>query len=272
MDVVNQDSHPDEEVYVNVISDNSDSNFIPTSSKTRIRPKNKQNPRCVKKVTTSSITGHNLIKSCTIIKNAVNDVSYSENASFITEDNSVEKPKLTVFGDSMIRNTGEILTKNLPNMDTIVLSHPGLKIHQATQQVEHIFQRHTKKDIIVLQVGSNDVPYEDTKAILNKYNHLISTVRSNAPDSKLLIMAVPYRLGTDSVSLNKKVDMLNIQLQQQCAKEKLLFYVDANPQLAASNYHTDGLHYISFNGRLFYSSNYIAHSANFHPIRITENL
>ena len=159
-------------------------------------------------------------------------------------------------------------------MDTIVLSHSGLKIHQATQQVEHIFQRHTKKDIIVLQVGSNDVPYEDTKDILNKYNHLISTVRSNAPDSKLLIMAVPYRLGTDNGSLNKKVDMLNNQLQQQCAKEKLLFYVDANPQLAVSNYHTDGLHF-SFNGRLFYSkflSNYIAHSANFHPIRISENI
>ena len=182
VDVVNQDSHPSEEVYVNVISDNSDSHKSPTSSKTRIRPKNKQNRRRGKKGTTSSITGHNLIKSCTIINHDVNDVSYSENASIITEDNSVEKPKLTVFGDSIIRNTGGILTKNLPNMDTIVLSHSGLKIYQATQQVEHIFQRHTKKDIIVLQVGSNDVPYEDTKDILNKYNHLISTVRSNAPD------------------------------------------------------------------------------------------
>ena len=60
VDVVNQDSHPSEEVYVNVISDNSDSHKSPTSSKTRIRPK--QNCRRGKKGTTSSITGHNLIK------------------------------------------------------------------------------------------------------------------------------------------------------------------------------------------------------------------
>ena len=192
----------------------------------------------------------------------------------IHKSNLSKKPKVTLFGDSMIRNVGDTLSKNLPHMETIVLSHSGLRIHQATKQAQNIFQNHTNKDLIVLQVGANDLTCCDGEDITNKYNTLIDAIKSCTNDSKILILAIPHRITHGCSLLNDKADYVNSRLKQRCAKDKLLCYVDANPEPVNSNYRGDGMHF-NYTGRLFFSrfiTKYIAHSSNFQIYRLTKHL
>ena len=50
-----------------------------------------------------------------------------------------KKPKLTVLGNSIVRNTGPVLSAALPNFDTMVYSTSGLGLQQAKEQAGRIF-------------------------------------------------------------------------------------------------------------------------------------
>ena len=93
------------------------------------------------------LTKHQLIKSTP-------ERAGSNKASLITQKVHSQKPKLTIFGDSIIPNTGPKISSLLPHLDTSVYSTSGLKIHQATKQIMKIYEDHGIDDTAVLQVGT----------------------------------------------------------------------------------------------------------------------
>ena len=77
------------------------------------------------------------IKETSVIK-PTPEIAGSNKSSLITQTAHSQKPKLTIFGDLIIRDTGPKISSHLPHLDTSVYSTSGLKIHQATKQIVKI--------------------------------------------------------------------------------------------------------------------------------------
>ena len=123
-----------------------------------------------------------------------------------------------------------------------------------------MFASHTKNDIAVLQVGTSDVENSSVEQLCENYNKLIDSVAETAPESKILVTAVPQRMPLDSRSsaLNKKTDQLNVHLRDKCSLTNQAIFIDASPPLQKLNYRADGYHF-SYKGLSFfarYVSNY----------------
>ena len=93
----------------------------------------------------------------------------------------------------------------------------------------------------------------------------------SAPESKIVVSAIPRMISENRSFLNEKVNAVNEHLRSKCAKSSRLCFIDANPPLVKSNYKEDGYHFnnrgISFYSR--YISNYISHGLNF-PLEATQ--
>ena len=176
-----------------------------------------------------------------------------------------KKPKLTVLGNSIVRNTGPVLSAALPNFDTMVYSTSGLGLQQAKGQAVRIFSEHNASDFALLQVGTCDANLLSKDELISKYVSFIDSVRHTAPKTKIIIAAVPHRLGSFNKATNAKTDFLNEHLRSLCEEDDGLLFLDANPPRTSAYYHSDGLHF-NFNGSSFfghYISKYLLLSSNF---------
>ena len=73
------------------------------------------------------------------------------------KQNENTKPKVTLLGGSMVRNSGTIISANMGGVESTVYSVSGLTISKGTDVAKNVFASHTKNDIAVLQVGTSDV-------------------------------------------------------------------------------------------------------------------
>ena len=146
------------------------------------------------------------------------------------------KPKLTVLGNSMVRNTGPIISDSYKEADSTVYSISGLSIDKASQMAKNIFSNHSENDVAVLQVGTCDVENENIANLITKYDKLINSVSSSAPSSRIVVTAVPLRVSADSSAINEKTRKLNNHLRSVCSKDKKLTFLDANPPVPVVKY------------------------------------
>ena len=81
-----------------------------------------------------------------------------------------EKPKITVLGGSMVRNSGPVISSVLKptEYNSIVYSLSGLTIKEASKKAPSIFQEHTDSDIPILQVGTSDLEKHSSVALVNQ--------------------------------------------------------------------------------------------------------
>ena len=93
---------------------------------------------------------------------------------------------------------------------------------------QDIFTGHSAQDTVLLQVGTCDVINSSTDQLVSKYTELIQSVKQAAPESKLIITAVPHRVSVGSTSINQKTDDLNLHLRSRCTTDKKMFFSDAN--------------------------------------------
>ena len=222
-------------------------------------------------------------EECTHLRSLINEKSNSSNPICRTEVNSTipptkpipaprkrplkneTKPKITILGSSMVRNTGPHISENLKEKNTCVYAISGLTISDANAKTSAIFAQHDKDDIAVLQVGTNDLPICEAEELITKYDNLINEVKLVAPDSKLVVTAVADRIYPGSATINQKSHLLNKHLRNRCLRDKNLVFIDANPELLIKNYRYDGTHF-NYNGTKFFAnflSSYLNHSENF---------
>ena len=96
-----------------------------------------------------------------------------------------KKPKITMLGSSMVRNTGPMLSSKFTNKNTMVYSVSGLSIDGATQMVSTTFSDFQNSDVGVLQVGTNDLESNSSEKLSQIDDHLIDTVKSSG--NKLML-------------------------------------------------------------------------------------
>ena len=183
------------------------------------------------------------------------------------------KNKVTVLGNSMVRECGTTLSQQLKTKDTMVYSVSGLSIEGAAEMTTDTFRGHKKGDIAVLQVGTADLPNYKLNELESKYTQLVAKVQTVAPECKLIINAVPSRLSRrpEASDCNIRAEQLNHFLRQMCQSDDNLIFVDPNPELSDFYYKRDGLHF-NRRGIEYFSkflTGYVSHPENF---LITNNL
>ena len=184
------------------------------------------------------------------------------------------KPKLTLLGTSMARQSGPTIANILSNMDTCVYSISGLSLAEAANTATDVFRGHSQKDIAVLQVGTADLNELSVGQLTEGYDRLIETVEAVAPSTKIAVTAVPRRLsGHLKNNNNKKANMLNNHLRSKCLKSNNLIFIDAAPEPIQSFYKYDGLHFNQSGTSYFarYLSQYIKLMLNFPLKESVEN-
>ena len=160
-----------------------------------------------------------------------------------TSQSSIRKPKLTIIGDSMVRSTGKQISTALPGTVTFVYSISGLTVNNAKHVAPQLVKDHSNSDTVILNLGTNDVKFNDHLDIASDYSSLLDKVKSAAPGCKIAISAVPYRTGKEGPSLNYKIDNLNKALRLLCARDAHIMFINANPDASERNYKRDGLHF-----------------------------
>ena len=160
------------------------------------------------------------------------------------------KPKVTLLGDSMVRNSGEHLAKSLPNTNTCVYYKSGLSIETATNIASQIFCNLKDKDIAIIHVATNDLVEHEPGVLCSKYDKLIHKVKNTVTKSRIIVTGIADRITSGSSTMNQKALILNNHLCSRCYCDKSLAFIDPNPELTQRNYRHDGIH---FNCNVIYS-------------------
>ena len=166
----------------------------------------------------------------------------SENVETTPKNVKSSKPKATIVGDSIIRGSGNKLSSVINSFDTCVLSTSGYTVNDAAANISEIAENHSHKDIIIFQIGTNDVIHSDHLHLMGKYEKMIKNTKSAAPDCNVVLTAVPNRITMNSNWLNKKIDNLNRSLHSLCEKVDRCWYINCNPKPLRRNYKYDGFH------------------------------
>ena len=147
----------------------------------------------------------------------------------------------------MLRGSGNTLSSSVKDYETCVASTSGYTISRAASHVSSLAEDHHINDIIVLSVGTNDVENHNHEQQTEKYSRLIDQTKKAAPDSSIIITAIPNRIMPASSSTNRKIDNLNRYLRSLCEHDAICWFADCTPEIKLNNYKYDGLH-LSFNG------------------------
>ena len=109
------------------------------------------------------------------VRNHINSSSNKPNKRVIHPNKPKEKPKITVLGGSMVRNSGPVISSVLKptEYNSIVYSLSGLTIKEASKKAPSIFQEHADSDIAILQVGTSDFEKHSSVALVNQYEDLM---------------------------------------------------------------------------------------------------
>ena len=109
----------------------------------------------------------------------------------------------------MVRSTGKQISTALPGTVTFVYSISGLTVNNAKHVAPQLVKDHSNSDTVILNLGTNDVKFNDHLDIASDYSSLLDKVKAAAPGCKIAISAVSYRTGKEGPSLNYKIDNLN---------------------------------------------------------------
>ena len=155
------------------------------------------------------------------------------------------KPKARIIGDSVIRDAGSRLSTIVKDFDTCVLSTSGYTIDDAAANIGSLVNGHTDKDIVILQVGTNDLQNCNQFQLADKYSVLINITKQTAPDSQIVVTAIPNRITAKSNEVNKKIDIFNQTLRIMCDKDSKCLFAACSPESSAKFYRRDGYHFNS---------------------------
>ena len=149
-----------------------------------------------------------------------------------TKLNKSDHPNVTVIGDSIVRDSGKIISDRLhSSYHTCVLSTSGLDINTAKKSIPAVLQdRKNNHDLVVLHVGTNDVAQLSLNEMVNRFEKLINTTKNFAPNHKIILNAVAKRLTPGSESINHKIDNFNKRISEMFEHDPNCFYVNCNPE------------------------------------------
>ncbi|XP_026688427.1 uncharacterized protein LOC113472836 [Diaphorina citri] len=154
------------------------------------------------------------------------------------------KPRLLICGDSFARDCGWILQQLLPEYKVQCHSLPGAPLSVTLWDVNTLARTFTKKDVVFILSGSNDVP-DLTPGIIERGFQKLEDV---ARRTNLVWSSVPYKF--DDPKDNANIFASNQFIFNQCLKFKS-FYFECNFFLSRRMFTRHGFHLNSSGKQLF---------------------
>ena len=170
-------------------------------------------------------------------------VPTNPNVPTSTTGRKTVRPRMVAVGGSMIRSTGETISKQLHNFDTCVYSISGLQIDNARKEIVKIVDSFTDQDVLVLHVGTNDIVNSSHHELLARYGNLLDSVKQTAPECNVIVSGLSYRMSHFDNHLNSRIENFNGALRMLCLSYQKCCYREFNPPAVSSFYKSDGLHF-----------------------------
>ncbi|KAL1446688.1 hypothetical protein WDU94_008914 [Cyamophila willieti] len=145
-------------------------------------------------------------------------------------------PRLLVFGDSMTRGLGDILQDLLPEYDVLCTTCPGAPLSFAIKDLQQYAGHLTKKDIVFILAGNNNVP-QLTPVYLDEE---LSALSNLCLSTNLVISSIPFKYN--NTKYNTNIFATNTSILHRCRVYQY-YYFDCNFFLSRSMYTRHGLHF-----------------------------
>ena len=149
-----------------------------------------------------------------------------------------------IIGASMVRGQGERLTDRKRGIAACCFPCPGAKAEGIQRRLKGIVSK--RDDVIVLLGGTNNIPTDDVATCITKIGGLVKEVERRNKSAQIILSEIPIRF--DDVSLNEKIEKVNIFIKHLCTKSKRLHPMNLS-YLFRSHFGRDGLHF-SDSGKL----------------------
>ena len=95
-------------------------------------------------------------------------------------------------------------------------------------------------DALVILGDTNNVPRDSVGITITKINNLVKAARAQNRDAHILLSEIPIRF--DNITLNEKIDKINIFIRHACSKSDRL-HVLKHHNMFWSDFGRVGLHF-----------------------------
>lgn len=112
------------------------------------------------------------------------DETFSDNTLPVSK-----KPQLLICGDSMSRNFGSMLQELLPEFSVQCSTFPGSPFAFVVKDLGQHTRNFTKRDIVFIFAGSNDIPNLTPKGLEEEFKNLQSVCLK----TNVVISSIPYK-------------------------------------------------------------------------------
>lgn len=147
-----------------------------------------------------------------------------------------KKPRVLVFGDSMVRDFGGILQNLLPDYSILCNTCPGAPLSFAIKDLKNNATLNlSKRDIVFILAGSNNIPYLTPIYLEEQFQSISTLCRS----SNLIISGIPYMYH--SRQLNQNIFATN-QFILSRSRAYHFSYFECNFFLSRGMFTRHGLH------------------------------
>ena len=125
-----------------------------------------------------------------------------------------QKTRLTIVGSSMVRGLGQMVSSD--DIDSCCFTNPGANTDHTKGKIGQLTS--PTDDVILLQIGSNNIPDDPVLTLLDKLDDVIDGVRQMRPLSQVVVAPIPLRI--DSLSyLNNEIKRVNEFIRDKCSKD-----------------------------------------------------
>ena len=147
----------------------------------------------------------------------------------------------------MVRGLGHIMSDT--DIDACCYTNPGAKTNHIVGRIEQLTR--PSGEVIVLQIGSNNMPDDTALTFIDKLDELIDDVTSLRPLSQVIVASIPLRIDSYS-HLNKVIRSVNQFIKNKCNKDERLHYL--NQSFTYNEFSKGGLH-LNIHGKARYAQN-----------------
>ena len=150
----------------------------------------------------------------------------------------VKRTKVKVISASMVLGQGVLVSDKTKGTFACCVPCPWSKAEGIQKRLSGIISK--DDDVIVLLGGTNNVPHDDVTTCIQRINALVCEAQTLNKRAHVIISELPIRF--DDVSLNSKVEKINIFIKHICTKSNRIHAMSLD-NLFPSHFGRDGLHF-----------------------------
>ena len=138
----------------------------------------------------------------------------------------------------MVRGQGKLLNDPKRGIQACCYPNPGYTAEQIQERLPGMILQ--SDDVVVLLGGTNNVPWDTVPECITKLNRLIDSAQYLNRRAHIAVSEIPIRF--DDISLNYKIERLNVFIRHKCTKSTQLHVVNHSDMFWA-DFGRNGLHF-----------------------------